>query len=622
MAVPTGVEREIYASPHKFSDVRVRIRLDRAKATQNFVDEFGGGSLDDDLFDSITPPNGVITVAAGKLSLSVGAADNGYPIVWSRAGKTFPFDRSIGYTLEWTMDYTTVGGFGTKFQIIDLQNADAIVTINNDVAEGYSIHMPTLTEIENLGASHTTSHDYEFIYVPATNLANATYELKRDTVSKGTIDATNRHAWVFAIGNGRVQDQESTDWSQINVARVDVNLDSNESEGFPEWSDRDTTIESGETWGFLPWLQGLQISTHERNGVDQAVLDMAAGGHITGIIGDSQGPGHRSNMFAGYQWLNREVRIESRQGDGARWTSWKEVFRGLLDEPQIISQSGQDVLRMTARDKNRRLLQMAHIVQGWSDNGTPITGAEMNKTTKEIMERMMDLGGLVAADYNVGTMLLKPRTWQVLGESAIDALQEIADDSVMAITRNAGSANPGRVEVQDFDFGTGTPTYYLSSDEIVALDWAETNLGMTAQVVTRVEHSEFAGFAEVDPPVPVPPYGARISRNARVAQTIGEINGTGGTTRRIGHLWYRAANRELNSIVVSMLGQDWIEHGIEMRVLDRRVLGIHEEDYITIGWDYLWSAQEGWRCSLHLVNQRPENTIMSGALDKSSTVAY
>lgn len=617
MAVPTGTALEIFKSPYKEATrLRVKVRLDRPIASTNFVDEFASGP-DTALWSIWKPPNTSATVGGGKLTLQSTAGTNGFPVVQSLPGRAFPLDKTIGWTLEFTMDYPTITGFGCFFRVGDLENAEAILAIKNNTADGYTIEMPDGTEIEDLGASHTDSHDYELIYTPATNIAAAQYELKRDTVSKGTIAATGRQAWQIVIGNGSIQSNLGG-WTTIQVARVDVNLDSNEATDFPDWTDKETS--GGETWGRLPWVNSVSVSTHKRNTVDQAVLSISQGGYVAGIDGDLHGVGYRADMFAGYRWANREIRIETQQSDGSRRTSWTEIFRGLADEPSVVVQNGIPMLTITVRDKVRRRLQMSHTVRGYSDNDVSIDGLVMDKTWTEIIEDLCSVAGLAGGDYNVLSGTLKPRSYQIMGQSILDAIIGIADDGVAAIWRNAGSANPGRFEVQEWSWGTDTPTHTFHIDEdILAMDWAETDRGMTAQVIETVQHSEFSEFSDIYPHAPVPPFGAIIRHNSTIAQTATDIN----TTRLLQYLRWRVLNRHLNSLVVRLAGQDWIEHDIEIRVRDDRILKLAPDDYWIIdGWDYRWEPMRGLLTTIHLVNQHPEKVIMRAALAQTVDISW
>jgi hypothetical protein len=609
MAAPTGIDKEIYASPIKRARARVKIRLDRPLASSNFVDEFGDASFDTTLWSSSIPVGGTLTEAGGKLTLSA-TATNGFPTVQSQPGLTFPNDISIGWTMEWTMDYPSITGYGVFFRVCDIENEKAIVAIKNNTADGYTIEMPDGTVIEDLGAAHTTSHDYELIYTPPTNIAAGQYELKRDTVSKGTIASTGRQAWYIAIGNKSIQTAIGT-WTSIAIARVDVNLDSGESQDWPDWTDRE---QSGtEWWGRLPHVINISENTHERNDVDQVIITIPQGGFITGIEGDRGGKGWRSHLYGGFNWANREIRVEKQHVDGqGRATAWTEEFRGLCDEPRNIIENGRPMLEITARDKIRRQLQMVHLVKGFSDAGTEIAGLKMNKTWTEIIEDICNHCGLAGADYNVLSGAIKPRTWNILGESGLAALNEIASQGAVAVYRNTGTTNPGRLEVQEFDFGSDSPDFYVSPIQgILQLDYAETAFGMVGQVIIVVQHSEFGEFADSYPRFAVPPYAAELRKNVAIAQTAGDIN----STRLLPYLHWRMENRELNSIIVRMLGQSWFENGLEAQVMDRDFLKLTDEYYVIIGWERNWNPQQGDMIGLHLANQHPDRAIRRNVLD-------
>ena len=621
MSVPTGIEAEIYASSVKTSDIRVKIQLDRVRAETNFVDEFAGATLNPALWNKIQPSNTIVEVTGGKLKLRSTLATNAFPVVWSMPGKTFPQDPSISWTLEFTIDFPTITGFGVFFQVIDLVNANPIMGIEVNSLD-YSIQMPWQTEIESLGAGHTTSHDYELIYTPPVGAGAGSYELKRDTVSKGTLSASSRPAWAIVIGNGTVQTTEA-DWTEVNVSRVDVNLVTVEDQDYPEWTDReqitiyDGAGENAHPFGRLPTVIDYQEHSHERNQIDQAMVTLAAAGFIFGMSDVGYGSGYRPDLYAGFEWENRLCIVESRQGDGQRWTTWKEVLRGLCAQPEVSNEAGGKTVRLTLRDYHRAIMQASHLIQGYSDAGEDMPGVKMHYSAPDIMTDIASLAGSgavsmeVHADIVAQEAAVVPRNWQLLSANALGSFLEIADDLVARVYRSTAQGDKGKIMVDDYRFGTDTPTFFPSLEaDIVNLDWVESTYGMTAQILENVQHSEFSEFTEVYPPAPIPPIGARLSHNSRVAQEANDINGIGSPTRRLAHLRWRFENRELNSVAISMVGQDWLAHGIETKVLDRKVLRIQQENYITIGWNYSWNARQGWRTTVHLANQHPEKAVM------------
>jgi hypothetical protein len=620
VSAPTGEEREIYKSQVKTAGkIRVKIRLDRPIASADFIEDFGGAALDTAKWSSWQPSNTSITVAGGKLTLASTANTNGFPVVQSLPG-LFPTDLSIGWTLQWTMDFPTITSYGTFFRVCDLEHNAAIAAIKANVL-AYEVFIPDWPESavaqEDLGASHTTSHDYELVYTPPTPIAAGQYELFRDTVSKGTLPSAGRQAWHIVIGNGSVQVGQGG-WTSIAVDNVHLHLTAPEVQAWPEWTDRE--VVGSEWWGRLPGIASFSNATHKRNTVDTVALSLPVAGFVTGIEGDGNGPGYRADLLAGYDWLNREIRIESQQSDGRRNTSWKEVFRGLCDVPAIGYDNGRATLNLTVREKNRRRLQMFHAVRGYSDNGTAIDGLIMNKTWPDIINDLCQTSGLAVADYNVLADALKPRSWNVLGKSALDAINELAEAACIAVYRNAGQTYPGRLEVQEWDYGSDTPEVWFGTDQdIVGIDYAATDMGLAAQIVVTVQHSEFGEFSDVYPQAPVPPFGAVARSNAPIAQSATDIN----QTRLLPFLKYRQQNRELKSIVLALIGQDWLEHNIEAQAIDRRVLRIGADDYYVVdGWQYNWDARQGFRTSLQLVNQHPEALIRQMVLDQTITVSY
>ena len=615
MAAPTGIDREIYKLQCKTTGrYRFKIRLDRPIADADFVDEFAGAVLDTDLWNSWQPTNTSITVAGGKLTLASTADTNLFPMVESKHGKNFPQDLSIGWTLEWTMEFPIITGYGVFFRVCDIQNAEAIVAIKCNTADGLGLHMPDGTELENLGAD-VSSHDYALVYTPPTNMIAGQYELFRDAVSKGTIFSEGRQAWYIAIGNGSVQVAMGA-WTNIAVSRVDVNLVTPEVQSWPGWTDKE--VIGTETWGRIPFVTSFSVNSHKRNDLDPAMIEISVAGYITGL-------GYRNDLFAGYDWLNREVIIESQQSDGKRKTSWKKIFEGLCDEPAIRNENGVAILSVAIRESVRRQLQMFHPVRGYSDNAAPIDGVVMNKTWTEIIEDQCQVAGLDVAEYNVLADPLIPRSWNVLGSSALDAINELAEVAGAAVYRNAGQANHGRLEVQEWSWGTDTPVVFFGSDEdIILLDFAATDMGLAAQVIITVQHSEFGEFSDVYPHAPVPSFGAVMRQNAPIAQQAVDIN----VTRLLPYLRWKIQNREIKSIVISLIGQDWVEHDIEAQVIDRRVLKLANDDYFVVdyfvvdGWDYSWNPTQGLRTNIHLSHQHPDKLIRQLSLDRTIQVVY
>ncbi|MEE9401264.1 MAG: hypothetical protein V3V32_04515 [Dehalococcoidia bacterium] len=611
-------QREIYKNPYKTAGlVRVRIRLDKPVAGIDFVDEFAGGALDPDKWSSWQPPNTSITVAGGRVTLQSTAETNGFPVIQSVPGKTFPLDRSIGWTMEFTIDFPTITGFGVQFRVCDLQQPTSIIEIECNEDAGYTVEMPAGNVVESLGLD-TSEYNFTLQYIPPTNIANASYELRRGGVLKGTLDATDRQAWYIFAGNGSVQTNLGN-WTTLRVNRVDVNLVSAESQDYPIWTDKET-LGDGSVWGRLPWVNRVSTGGHKRNAVDQAVITLSQSGFVTGIPGDINGLGYRADMFAGFDWLNREVRIEMQQSNGRNSTSWKERFRGLCDEPQLGIQDGRAMLRIVVREATRRRLQMTHTVRGYSDAAGAIDGVIMNRTWTQMIEDMCQVCGLDAGDYLVLYSSLKPRSWQVLGTSLLDEILELADQGVAAVYRCADQVDPGQLRVQEWSWGNKTPDFYLHVDhDIISIDWAESYLGATAQVVETIQHSDFGEFSDIYPHAPVPPFGAVIRHNASIAQLHADIN----QTRILPYLRWKVANREIRSIAVRVVGQDWLEHDLQCRVIDPRILGLGPDEYWAVdGWNEEWDATQGLRTTIHLVNQDFQQTIMKARLDRTVQVVY
>jgi hypothetical protein len=618
MAIPAGAEIPIYASPYKGAgEVRVYLKLDKPIADANFVDEFAGAALDVTKWSSWQPANTTITEAGGKLTLASTASTNGFPVVQSIPGKTFPSDPSIGWTLDWTMDFPVLTGYGVFFRVCDLENNAAIVAIkNNSGPDNYQVFMPDWPEgaqLETLGAGHTASHDYSLVYTPG---SPGQYELFRDTVSKGTLSSLGRQAWYIVIGNGSVQVGKG-DWTSIAVSRVAVTQDSLETQVYPDWAT--PVAEADGNWSYIPHVLGVKVSAHKRNDVDTAVIDLAEGAYVTGVNGGTGLAETQDLTFTEYDWLNREVHIDSRQSDGVTFTAWKEIFRGLCDMPQVTEDGGTVKLSITIRDKVRRMLQMYHGVRGYSDSGTAIAGVQMNLDVQHIIEDLCATAGLAAAEYSVAALALKPRTFQVLGTSFLDAITDLADQAVLVVERNCG-ANPGRMDIVELTWGTDTPVFLPDVDhDVILLDYAETDMGLTAQVVETVQHSEFGEFSDIYPLAPVPPFAGVIRHNATIAQAAVDIN----STRLLPFLRWRQSNRELNSIVIRMVGQDWIAHDIETRVISAKLFGASTDDtYIIDGWEYDWTPSKGFLTTIHLVNQHPERAIRRACLDRTVQAVY
>ncbi len=634
MAVPVGIEEEIYRSPGKGpGDLRVWLRLDRPRLDADIVEEFSG-SWPGTTMARWIPALGTVTVAAGELQLSTTDDTNAFPVVEGLPGAWFPRDRSLPWDHKWTMRFPKITGFGVWYRVGDLRNNAAIAEVKNDIASGYSIKLLG-TEVENLGGSHTTEHSFILRYTPATASAAAQYELFRDAVSKGTGDATDKQAFYWMAGNNNIPQSSIGDWSDIYISRVETDMTGAfEAQNYPFWTDKATisaafraisdgpfaAADDGQVWGRLPWLQAFELGWHERNNVDNAVLTFSHEGYISGR-------GLVASVFAGFPFHNLEVRIQSSQKDSqGRRTSWKELFRGLCDEPSVSQQAGRRLLRLTVRDKHRRRLQMFHGARGYSDASTPLEGVIMNLSSTEIMEDVCDVVGLVdGVDYNIlANTVLYARNWNWLGEPALDVVKAIADDMVMRMRRNVGQTNPGRIEIDDYYEGTLTPTWFFNiRDDIVSIDFAETALGMVAQTIVTVSHSDVPTFAYVWPHAPVPSYGAVIRHNARVAQNADDINGVTAGGRVLSRLGTLLGNRELGSVVLNLVGQDWPDYDIECQISDPVVLGIGEDEYFQIiGGEYRWTPEAGLLTTVHLANQRPERIIQEASLAATVDIQY
>lgn len=634
MSVPVGIEEQIYRYPVKEpGELRPWVRFDRPRLDGDIAQEFSG-SWPSATMSRWVPALGSVVVSGGELQLSTTADTNAFPVVSGLPGAWFPRDKSKPWDHKWTFRFPTITGFGVWYRVEDLRSEDPIVEIKNDIASGYSIKLLG-TEVENLGASHTTAHSFILRYTPATLAAAAQYELFRDSVSKGTGDATDRQAFSWMAGNQDSPESFSPgSWTSLYIDRIETDMTGTfEAQNYPFWSDKVTinaafraitdgpftAADDGQVWGRLPWLQGFSLGSHERSNGDQIILTFTAEGYITGR-------GQVSNVFAGFPFHNLEVRIQSSQTDGlGRHTTWKEEFRGLCDEPTISQEVGRAMLRLVIRAKNERRLQMYHGVRGYSDNPTAIDGVIMSLSATDIMEDVMAVTGLAAADYNVlGNAVLVPRNWNWLGEPAYDVVKTIADDMVMRMRRNAGQTNPGRIEIDDYYQGTLTPIWFFNiRDDIVAIDFSETAFGMVAQSIVIIQHSDFPAFSYTWPSAPVPSYGAVIRHNVRVAQNVDAINGVTAGGRVLPRLDTLFANRELGSVVLNLVGQDWIDYDIECQISDPLVLGIGDTDYFQIiGWEYNWTPERGFLTTVHLANQRPEKIIQEASLDATVDIAY
>jgi hypothetical protein len=513
------------------------------------------------------------------------------------------------------MSFPVITGFGVFFRIVDMQHEQAICAVKNNEAHGYIVTFPdgnspgglgegTATVVKSRGFGHISTHSYELIYTPA----GPTYELKEDGISLGTISAANRQAWAIVIGNGTIQTNIGS-WTNIKVDSVTVTTLSFETFTAPSWAGT-TFLVGAETWGYLPWLNSMQMGFHERNNLSQCVLTLPQFGYIDGV-------GYEDNWFAGFRWSNREVQIETRQGNGQNWTTWKTAFIGMCDEPHVVEDQAGSYLEITARDKWPRRLQMYHGVRGYSD-GEVIDGVIQGKTWTEIIVDQIATAGLASTVYNVLSSPLRPRTRQQMGEATLDFISSLCDEGVVAMYTNRSAANFGRIEVQEFDWGSDTPDYTITLAEALSIDWTDSLFGMTAQVIVTVSHSEFGEFTDMYPRVPIPPIGATIRKTAAIAQTATDIN----ETRLLPFLAWRVANRELNAVTVRLMGQDWFEIGMEIAVADSLVLGIQGEFYVVIGADYSWTPDGGFITTLYLANQHPEKSIMKALLTASINISY
>ena len=582
------------------------VRLDEPSFVSPFRDDFStdypGTRINTALWNRQFPSWSEITIAGGTITLDTLADSISSPWFSSRDGLAFPKNPDTAWTLEVRMRFPAFAGFGSFFRVHSIEQSEEIFAVKGNTALGIEVRNYLGTQLWLPGAD-TTWNRYRLVYDPI----NLTYTVTIDANDDGvfelgpfTYPAENAQADYIIIGNSTAIQGDLGNWTSIEVDYVDV-TGTSETYNIPDWAGPFYLYESlgyqTELWAELP--------THLRGSINVDKQNMADGLQIDLLNHDTDTP----RIYNGFSFGNRQVRIETRISDGLSWTPWRTSFKGTCDEKRIETRSEGAVLTVSARDLVRHKLLRTHIIRAYVTYSEALEGVLLNYRVDEIIRDLFINGaGLPFNWANIQiTPANQPQTFNVADQSVGDAIKKLIDDVVFCWWPD--TANNWALKIQDWFWGTGNPQYQLSSrEELTNVDYTENALDLLAQNVLSIENTEFmnGGFSTNFPFIPVPFTGEKQYADAVVAQDTGDLD-----VRNLQYLRWRAANRDVGSIEVSAPCQDWMEHDLEIDIVDDQWMGLRHSDgpWIIDGWNLEWEGTQSFNSRIRLINQHPERII-------------
>lgn len=604
-AVPSGSESEIYRGQDLQFQVKAYVRLDFPTFSGNVFDGFDGIELNPDYWHKFSPSWGLLNVAGGEVefgSSSPGISESYFvtkPSIW------FPKRTDTDWTLQFRIQATAFNGFGTFIDLCSLQQYRAIMRLAAD-ATGYSGYMPNGTKVLTLDGD-TSYNTFKVTYTAASKQYEffIDYENGGGFQSLATMSAVNNRADFLVFGNSGVRQGELADWTTFKVDYVSM-IGTEEGFDVPEWASPqylyDQLQYDNELWSELPSVISGRIDSHKSNEADTLELDL-----INFTILDKADPTTR--LYTHFSFMNRFIKILSRVNDGFEWTPWRQIFLGSCDEKNIeIRDTGETVLTLRARDWVRKRLAETRVIRAYSDYGDVVEGLYMNMNCAQIMQDLaQNVCGLPFTAINVpNTPYNTPRTLNIAGDPASQVFTNLMQG--LGFTWWCNHAT-GQIFVQPLPMGTGVPQYWLSTDgEVETIQWNQSSLEHTAAIEFGISNTEFqnGGFSLAYPVTPIPFFGRVELVDAVVAQSDAAL-GLAEIPQRV----YMQSIRELGSVRVNTSCQDWLEHNIEIGLIDNSYLGIKPEDgpWLIDGWTHEWEGSTSFRQEILLVNQHPDRVV-------------
>lgn len=629
MTTPT-TEADIYkAKVHQF-ETRALIQIDYPTPTALLNDQFSNQSIDTSIWAVHRPEGTIVSEDAGgflRVAVDTTVSPTGVlrpASVWSKANKVFPTNKSEPFSLEFKVRPVyagfidpTANYLATAFRICGIDNTEtmhgAIVSIDFNQHLGTRIMAPDGTVVEDLGADagyHVYRLDWD----------GSNYRLYRDGTLKATILGTFglltfRGADFISIGVQGISSNTNAVWTEINVDYIQM-LSAPaipESPTTPAWATSPQTI-SGVRWDYLPSIVAGQINIDKENDTD--VFEITCVGYSSTI-----NPGQK-NLFTDFRFPNRDIKIQSRVSDGQdNWSTWKTIFTGTVDDATYtINERGDIFVRITGRDKYRRLLQRTFVTKSYADLSTEIVGIPNGKNVTEIVtDLLVQEANISAGNFEVEAAALIPKTINFINQDALSIIQELADDIVWEFYVDHNAA--GKLIFQAWQYpSVDLDTYELSVyDEIILVNHSIGAFNQVGQIEMTFEQANLDPFFAVYPTNRYPHDAAVIQVPSRIVQTVGDIAGVNPL-----HVQrYRRENRNFGSIEVTMVGQDWLSMNDCVVVVDDIYLNLGQVQPITgtkypgwtvDGWEYTWDESSQFITRARLVLDR--TWIFAGGIRK------
>lgn len=616
MPYPDTDQAAIYRSPQKQYQIKALIRLDLPVFSGDVFDGFDGTELNPDYWHKFSPSWGLLEVSGGAVSFGTSSPGISESYFVTKPNIWFPKRTDTDWTLQFRMKVDAYEGFGTFIDLISLQQYRAIMRIEantNGLPEqvpgfvgGLSIQIPSRTQVMNLGLD-TSYNTYKVEY----DAAAKQYEFFIDQESGSgfqsitTLSAVNNRADMLVFGNAGVRQGGVSDWTRMTAEYVRM-IGTPEEFDVPEWASPqylyDQLQYDNELWSELPSVIRGRIDQRKSNEADTLELDL-----INFTILDERDPVRR--LYTHFTFMNRFIKIVSRINDGFTWTPWRQLFIGSCDEKNIeLRENGETVLTLRARDWVRKRLAETKVIRAYSDFGDEVEGLYMHFSVGEIMQDLaQNVCGLPYSSLQIpATPYNKPKTLNIAGDSASQVITNLMQG--MGFTWWVDMST-GQVFIQPLPMGTDTPGYWLKTDgEVESIVWNQSSLDHVAAIEFGISNTEFqgGGFSLSHPITPVPFYGRIELVDAVVAQSDVGLNIT-----EIPQRVYMQSIRELGSVRVTMSCQDWVEHNLEIGLVDDTYLGIREKDgpWLIDGFTHEWEGSTRFRQEVLLVKQHPDEVV-------------
>ncbi len=620
MGYPTDAEAEVYKARTIQSQVRVAVELDYPVFADDgyglgtFFDDFDGSEVDADQWFQWCPSWGTVTVAGSTVTL--GVSENGIAPPWlqSRHNLAFPLRRDTDWHFATRLRFPYMTGYGVFMRICgrSMRDAEAIWAVKADTANGITCHCPDGFTADNIvwstAGAGTDWRNFAVWYDASAQAYTVGIDQNNDVVDMEdqadpgwdvltVVPVAGRYADSIVIGNSTAIQGTLGDWTQIEVAYVGVSGTA-ESVEDPEWAAPFT--HDGTRFSYLPTVKSGRLHVDKDNLVDAAEVE------LDNFWLDAEG-GQFPQAYMHMRFLNRRALIEARAGDGnGKWTSWQVLFDGLCTEKQVtLREGGQCVLSLPMRDRRRAVADDMEVMGCYSDLDEEIPGVGMNMTVAQIIEDVYQQKcGLPAAAMNVvATPDNTPRNYNVFRQSAQQAVKTLAEHAALAVWQRISDA---RIEVQEWAWGDDTPGYSLSTaEEIKLLEWTESAFDVTSAEQLAFENTNLTngGFTTIWPPHREPYYGRQVHSNAVVCQSSDDHD-----ARPVAALAWWARNRKLGSVFITAPAQLWVEHDLEIRVRDDRLLGL-DDTYIVDGWEHTWDDRGQIATRIRAINPHPDEFL-------------